>query len=69
MTEQPEQRMDVEDLNTLAQMIELGTEYIAEQDETDDAANIPAMKNALEILTALVPVEMAENEPAEPAEE
>jgi hypothetical protein len=63
-----DQRMDTEDLNTLAAMIQLGTDYISEQDETDDAANIPKMQSALEILTGLVPVEVAETEPAEPAD-
>jgi hypothetical protein len=57
--------VDTEDLNTIAQMIELGTEYIAEQDESDDQANVPAMQEALKILTDLVPVEVAENEPIE----
>ena len=61
--------MDNEDLNTLAQMIELGTTYVAEQDETDDQANVPAMQEALKILTELVPAEVAENEPAEPEDE
>ena len=60
---------DPEDLNTLAQMIELATDYIHDQDETDDAANLPKMNAVLEQLTSLVPVEMAENEPAEPDDE
>ena len=60
---------DPQDLNTIAQMIELATDYIAEQDETDDAGNIPKMETVLEQLAALVPVEMAENEPAEPNDE
>jgi len=58
--------VDNEDLNTLAQMIQLGTEYVAEQDESDDAANVPRMEAILTDLAALVPVEVAENEPVEP---
>ena len=60
---------DPEDLNTIAQMIELATDYIHDQDETDDTGNLPRMNAVLEQLTALVPVEMAENEPAEPNDE
>jgi Caudovirus prohead serine protease len=63
------ERMDVEDLDTLAQMIQLGSAYIEDQDETDDQANIPAMENVLSQLAALVPVEAQEVEPLEPDDE
>lgn len=58
-----EERMDVEDLSILAQMLELGTAYVAEQDEADDAPNIPKMEAVLASIADLVPVEVAENEP------
>ena len=50
-------------------MIELATDYIHDQDETDDASNLPKTNTVLEQLTSLIPVEMAENEPAEPDDE
>ncbi len=62
------ERLDAEDLNTLACMIQAGTQYISDQDESDDAANIPRMEAALQILADLVPVEAAETEPPEPTE-
>ena len=58
-----EERVDVEDLSCLAQMIELGACYIGEQDETDDAGNVPKMEAILVSLAELVPVEAAEDEP------
>jgi HK97 family phage prohead protease len=53
-------RMDTEDLSTLAQMIELGTEYIDEQDEPDDQRNIPVMQGVLAELASLIPREVSE---------
>jgi phage head maturation protease len=55
-------RMDVEDLSCLAQMIGLGADYIAEQDEPGDEVNIPKMEAIIASLTALVPYEVQENE-------
>jgi phage head maturation protease len=62
-------RMDTEDLSTLAQMIDLATMYIAEQDEPADQANVPVMEDVLRALASLVPVEVAEDEGAEPDDE
>jgi phage head maturation protease len=62
-------RMDNEDLSTLAQMIQLATDYIREQDEPDDQANVPVMEDVLRALAGLVPVEVAEDEQAEPEDE
>jgi hypothetical protein len=61
--------MDTEDLGTLGQMMALGSEYIAEQDEGADQANVPKMQEALGIIGGLVPYELQESEPAEPAED
>jgi HK97 family phage prohead protease len=62
-------RMDVEDLDTLAQMIQLGAVYIEDQDEPEDQKNIPVMEGVLATLAGLVPVEVQENEPVEPEDE
>jgi phage head maturation protease len=62
-------RMDVEDLDTLAQMIQLGAVYISDQDEPEDQRNIPVMEGILASLAGLVPVEVAEVEPMEPDDE
>ena len=62
-------RMDNEDLSTLAQMIQLGTQYIDEQDEPGDQANIPTMENVLSILASLIPYELTEDEGDEPEDE
>src|SRR5205823_2500044 len=43
-------RMDTEDLSTLAQMIQLGTDYIEEQDEPGDETNVPVMEGVLATL-------------------
>jgi hypothetical protein len=61
--------MDPEDLGTLANMIELGTQYIAEQDEPEDQPNIAPMKAILDQIAALVPVELAEPEPSDEPED
>ncbi len=62
-------RMDTEDLDLLAQMIQLGADYIEEQDEPDDQKNVPVMEGVLAILATLVTVEAAEVEPAEDEED
>jgi HK97 family phage prohead protease len=62
-------RMDVEDLDTLAQMIQLGAAYIDDQDEPEDAKNIPVMEGILAELANLVPVEVQEDEGMEPEDE
>jgi HK97 family phage prohead protease len=62
-------RMDAEDLSTVAQMLELGTAYIDDQDEPGDQKNIPVMEQALALISSLVPVEVAETEPDEPEDE
>lgn len=59
-------RMDADDLSTLGQMIACGSQYILEQDDSDDPNNIPTMEKALELLSTLVPVEVAEDEPSNP---
>jgi HK97 family phage prohead protease len=63
-----ELRLDAEDLGCLAQMIELGTGYIAEQDEPDEQVNIPKMEAILVSLAELLPAETSETEPVEPEE-
>jgi hypothetical protein len=60
---------DPEDLSTLGQMLALGGEYIADQDEPDEAANIPKMEQAMQIIGELVAFEVTEVEPVEPADE
>jgi len=64
-----ELRMDVEDLDVLAQMIALGADYIEEQDEPADQVNIPKMEAILMSLAALVPYETQEAEPLEDDED
>ncbi len=59
------ERQDSEDLNTLAQMIQLGTEYICEQDEPGEQANIPKMEAIIQSVAELVPFELQESEPTE----
>jgi hypothetical protein len=49
-------------------MIQLGSGYIEEQDELDDAANVPRMEAILASLAELVQVEAAEAEPPEDEE-
>ena len=61
--------MDSEDLAILGEMLTLGANYIAEQDEPADQANIPIMEHALETLSSLVPYEVSEAEPPEPGED
>ena len=66
----PHERMDHEDLSTLGEMLQLGAQYIDEQDEPEDQANIPKMQQAMGIIADLVPYEVAEAEPAtEPEDE
>jgi len=62
-------RMDTEDLSTLAQMIELGTAYIDEQDEPEDAPNIPVMQGVLSELASLIPREVSEADELEDEDE
>ncbi len=61
-------RMDTEDIGTLAKMMSLGAAYIEEQDEPDEAQNIPVMEGVLSALGGLVPFELQENEPGEDEE-
>jgi hypothetical protein len=56
--------VDHEDLGTLGGMLQLGAQYIAEQDEPNDQANIAPMQQALSLIAQLVPAEAAETEPA-----
>jgi len=60
---------DPEDLGTLGQMLALGAQYIEEQDEPGEAANVPRMEEALAIIGGLVATEVTEVEPAEPDDE
>ena len=64
-----ELRADTEDLSTLAQMIQLASCYIDEQDEPGDEQNIPVMQNVLKQLTGLMPYELQEDEGDEPEDE
>src|SRR6516165_6897141 len=65
----PAVRMDTEDLSTLSQMIVLGQAYIEEQDEPDDAANIPVMEGVLKTLQGLTSYEVSEPEDEEDEDE
>jgi HK97 family phage prohead protease len=62
-------RLDAEGMSTLAQMIELGSCYIEDQDEPGDEANIPRMEAILAAIAELIPYEVGETEPAEMDEE
>jgi HK97 family phage prohead protease len=62
-------RVDAGDLSHLGQMIVCATEYIAEQDEPDEAENVARMNEVLTILSTLVTFEAAEVEPAEADDE
>jgi len=64
-----EQRFDNEDLSTLAQMIELGTVYIDEQDDPGDEVNVPVMQGVVKTLTSLLPYEVSEDEAPEDEDE
>jgi HK97 family phage prohead protease len=64
-----EARMDVEDIGTLAQMIQLGAAYIDEQDEPGDQPNIPVMEEILGRLAGLLGGETVEDEPPEDEDE
>ena len=68
LTDRMSSRMDVEDLSILAQMLLLGTEYIEEQDEPGDAANIPVMQGILQQLHGLESYELTEDEEMEDEE-
>lgn len=63
------ERMDAEDLGTLGEMLTLGAQYIAEQDEPEDQKNIAPMQSALTTIASLVPVEVAESEPVDEPED
>jgi hypothetical protein len=60
---------DSDDLGTLGEMMALGAEYIAEQDEPADQANIPVMQGVLASLAGLVQSEVSEVEPANEPED
>lgn len=62
-------RMDTEDLSNLAQMIICGKQYIDDQDEPGDQANIPTMEGVLQTLTVLMGYEATEDEGTEPEDE
>ena len=62
-------RFDNEDVGCLAQMIQLGSCYIGDQDEAHDAADIAAMQAVVKSLTGLMQGEFTEVEPAEPDDE
>ena len=64
MNPPPRQRMDTEDLATLGEMLQLGAQYITDQDEPQDQPNIQPMQQALELIAGLVPAEVNEPEPA-----
>jgi len=63
------ERVDTEDLDTLAQMIQLGVCYIGEQDDPGDEKNIPVMEGVLETLVSLANYEATEDEPADEPED
>lgn len=59
-----ETRFDSEDTSCLAQMIALGADYIAEQDEPEDEKNVPVMQDVIKTLEGLLQYEASEDEPA-----
>ena len=59
-------RFDNEDVGCLAQMVAMGSEYLDEQDETSDAADIAAMQSVIVTLSELLQGETVEDEPVEP---
>ena len=61
--------VDSEDLGTLGQMMALGSQYIAEQDDPGDQANVPKMEGVLSELTGLAQYEASETEPADEPED
>lgn len=61
-------RTDSEDMGTLGQMIALAAEYIEEQDEPGEQANVTAMNGVLASLSTLMQGEVTETEPAEDEE-
>ena len=61
-----EERLDSEDLDTLGQMLCLGADYIEEQDEPGDQANIPKMEAVMAVLVELAQYEATEDEGDEP---
>ncbi len=63
------ERVDTEDLATLACIIQAGAQYIDDQDEPDDQKNIPVMEGVLEAVAGLVAIEAAEVEPPESDDE
>src|SRR6266576_1332073 len=63
------ERLDVEDLDCLAQMMALATGYIEEQDEPADQANIPTMEAIIQTLHELQAYEISEDEGDEPEDE
>jgi len=54
------ERMDTEDLAKLAEMIQIGADYIDEQDAPANQANVSVMEQVLETLAGLVPAAVAE---------
>jgi hypothetical protein len=63
------ERVDTEDLSCLAQMIQLASAYIDEQDESEDKANVPKMASVLATLVELSQVELDEQEPEDEPED
>jgi len=64
-----EERVDVEDMGCLAQMINLGACYIDEQDDPGDEVNIPKMEGVLQTLSELMQYEAQESEPPDEPED
>ena len=62
------ERLDVDDLDFLAQMMALATGYIEEQDEPEDAVNIPRMEEIIQTLHELQAYEISEDESPEDEE-
>jgi HK97 family phage prohead protease len=64
-------RMDSEDVGTLAEMLALSSQYIEEQDEQDTAevAAVTAMQTIQADIIKLLNVEAVEDEPDEPEDE
>jgi len=67
---EPMEHMDTEDLGTLGQMMALGAEYIAEQDEPgEQATTVPKMENIMSGLADLAQYEATETEPVSETED
>jgi len=62
------QRMDSEDVGTIAGMLQLASQYVDDQDEADEGGAVTSMQTIQQSLVDLMNAEAAEVEPPEPEE-